>query len=143
MVRYTVNASILLTDRPLLERPAAAAEAGFGAVEFWWPWATAVPGDAEVGRGETVGQGALAGVSGFALNPARADRMGGDPFLRGIFITGIQRGSIAHRIGLRPNDVIQSIDGRAVTSVEALGRAARGSELVILRGGRALNGRIP
>lgn len=48
MVRYTVNASILLTDRPLLERPAAAAEAGFGAVEFWWPWATAVPGDAEV-----------------------------------------------------------------------------------------------
>jgi len=104
---------------------------------------TTLPGDAEVGRGETVGQGALAGVSGFALNPARADRMGGDPFLRGIFITGIQRGSIAHRIGLRPNDVIQSIDGRAVTSVEALGRAARGSELVILRGGRALNGRIP
>lgn len=48
MVRYTVNASILLTDRPLLERPAAAAEAGFGAVEFWWPWAIAVPGDAEV-----------------------------------------------------------------------------------------------
>lgn len=48
MVRYTVNASILLTDRPLLERPAAAAEAGFDAVEFWWPWAEAVPGDADV-----------------------------------------------------------------------------------------------
>lgn len=38
MTRYTVNASILLTDRPLLDRPAAAREAGFDAVEFWWPW---------------------------------------------------------------------------------------------------------
>lgn len=48
MTRYTVNSSILLTDRPLLERPGAAAAAGFSAVEFWWPFAAAVPGDAEV-----------------------------------------------------------------------------------------------
>jgi len=102
-----------------------------------------LPGDAEVGKGETVAQGALSGVSGFALNPARADRMGGDPFTTGVFVTGLQRGSIAHRIGLRPNDVIQSVDGRSVTSVEALGRAGRGSELTIIRGGRSLNGRIP
>ncbi|MFJ9856707.1 TIM barrel protein [Streptomyces albogriseolus] len=37
--RFTVNLSILFTELPLLERPAAAAEAGFGAVELWWPWA--------------------------------------------------------------------------------------------------------
>ncbi|NGO69368.1 TIM barrel protein [Streptomyces boncukensis] len=37
-VRYTVNASILLTELPLLERPAAAAAAGFRAIELWWPW---------------------------------------------------------------------------------------------------------
>lgn len=48
MVRYAVNASILLTDRPLLERPAAVRDAGFAAVEFWWPFATAVPTDREV-----------------------------------------------------------------------------------------------
>ncbi|GAA1612089.1 hydroxypyruvate isomerase family protein [Leucobacter chromiireducens] len=47
---YTVNASILLTDLPLLERPAAAKAAGFDAVEFWWPFAEAVPADAEVDR---------------------------------------------------------------------------------------------
>lgn len=47
---YTVNASILLTDLPLLERPAAAKAAGFNAVEFWWPFAEAVPADAEVDR---------------------------------------------------------------------------------------------
>lgn len=104
---------------------------------------TPLPGDAEVSKGVTVGQGALAGLSGIALNPARADRMGGDPFTNGVFVTGIQRGSMAHRIGLRPNDVIQSVDGRPVTSVEALARAGRGSEITIIRGGRSLNGRIP
>ncbi len=48
MTKYTVNASILLTDRPLLERPAAVAAAGFTAVEFWWPFPVAVPADGEV-----------------------------------------------------------------------------------------------
>ncbi|MGW4731188.1 TIM barrel protein [Streptomyces shenzhenensis] len=37
--RFDVNLSILFTELPLLERPAAAAAAGFSAVELWWPWA--------------------------------------------------------------------------------------------------------
>lgn len=41
--RYAVNCSILLTDLPLLERPAAAKAAGFDGVEFWWPFASSVP----------------------------------------------------------------------------------------------------
>jgi hydroxypyruvate isomerase len=49
---YTVNCSILLTELPLLERPAAAKAAGFDAVEFWWPFETSVPGDADVTRFE-------------------------------------------------------------------------------------------
>jgi hydroxypyruvate isomerase len=36
--RFTVNLSILFTELPLLQRPAAAATAGFTAVELWWPW---------------------------------------------------------------------------------------------------------
>ncbi len=44
-LRYDVNLSILFTELPLLERPAAAAAAGFTAVEFWWPFGTeAQPG---------------------------------------------------------------------------------------------------
>ena len=35
-------------EEPLLRRPAAARAAGFGAVEFWWPFATPVPADSEV-----------------------------------------------------------------------------------------------
>ena len=49
---YTVNCSILLTELPLLERPAAAKAAGFDAVEFWWPFEASVPGDAELAEFE-------------------------------------------------------------------------------------------
>lgn len=104
---------------------------------------TPVPGDASLDKGQALTQGALAGLTGFAMNPARAETMGGDPFMTGVFVSAIQRGSIPHRIGLRPNDVIKTLDGRAVTSVDSLSRAARGSELTIIRGGRQLNGRIP
>lgn len=104
---------------------------------------TQLPGDAEVDKGETVTQGALAGLSGLSLNPARADRMGGDPFMTGVFVTDLQRSRMAQVMRLNRGDVIQSIDGRSITSVEALGRAQRGSEITILRSGRTLNGRIP
>ncbi|GAB2807677.1 TIM barrel protein [Streptomyces daliensis] len=47
--RFTVNLSILFTELPLLERPAAAAAAGFSAVELWWPWVDApVPEQSEL-----------------------------------------------------------------------------------------------
>jgi hydroxypyruvate isomerase len=47
--RFSVNLSILFTDLPLLERPAAAAAAGFTAVELWWPWVDApVPAETDL-----------------------------------------------------------------------------------------------
>lgn len=47
--RFTVNASILFTELPLLERPAAVAAAGFDAMELWWPWIEApVPEQSEL-----------------------------------------------------------------------------------------------
>ena len=104
---------------------------------------SALPGDADPGQGATVGQGALAGLQGVALNPALADRLGGDPFTSGVVVTGLQRNSIPARIGLRPNDLIVQVDGRPATSVAALARAQRGSELTIVRGGRKLTGRLP
>ena len=42
-IAYTVNCSILLTDIPLLDRPRAARDAGFDAVEFWWPFPKSTP----------------------------------------------------------------------------------------------------
>lgn len=46
---YAANCSMLFTEEPLLARPAAAAAAGFDAVEFWWPWPDQpVPHDRQV-----------------------------------------------------------------------------------------------
>lgn len=45
---YLANCSMLFTERPVLERPQAAKDAGFDAIEFWWPWPDRpVPTDAE------------------------------------------------------------------------------------------------
>ncbi|MFB9371856.1 TIM barrel protein [Kitasatospora sp. NPDC001664] len=46
---YTVNLSILFSELPLLERPAAAAAAGFTAAELWWPFGeNHTPSEAEL-----------------------------------------------------------------------------------------------
>ncbi|MCQ8187818.1 hydroxypyruvate isomerase family protein [Streptomyces rugosispiralis] len=73
---HTVNLSILFTELPLLERPAAAKAAGFDAVEFWWPYATAVPTDAEADA--FVRAVRAAGVRLTGLNFFAGDMPGGD-----------------------------------------------------------------
>ena len=74
--RYAVNLSMLFTELPLLQRPAAAKEAGFDAVEFWWPFATAVPADADVDG--FVAAITDAGVQLIGLNFFAGDMPGGD-----------------------------------------------------------------
>lgn len=73
---YTVNCSILLTELPLLERPAAAKAAGFDAVEFWWPFSASVPADADVTRFERAITDA--GVQLTGLNFNAGNMPGGD-----------------------------------------------------------------
>ncbi|MBF6172036.1 hydroxypyruvate isomerase family protein [Nocardia blacklockiae] len=73
---YAVNLSILFTELPLLDRPAAARAAGADAVEFWWPFATATPDDAEVE--EFVRAVEQAGVRLVGLNLFAGDMPGGD-----------------------------------------------------------------
>jgi hypothetical protein len=73
---YTVNCSILLTELPLLERPAAAKAAGFDAVEFWWPFDTSVPTDASVTEFENAILNA--GVQLTGLNFNAGNMPGGD-----------------------------------------------------------------
>jgi hydroxypyruvate isomerase len=75
-IRFDVNLSILFTELPLLERPAAAKQAGFDAVEFWWPWPVAVPADAEIDRFATAVTDA--GVQLVGLNFFAGDMPGGD-----------------------------------------------------------------
>lgn len=79
-LRYLANCSILFTELPLLERPAAAKEAGFDAVEFWCPFTTTAPSDAEVNHFVTAISDA--GVQLVGLNFAAGDMAAGD---RGLF----------------------------------------------------------
>ena len=75
--RYAVNLSILFTELPLLERPAAAREAGFDGVEFWWPFAVAVPADRDVDafvRAVEDAGVALTGLNFFAGDMPAGDR---------------------------------------------------------------------
>ena len=76
-LRYEVNCSILFTELPLLQRPAAAKAAGFDAVEFWWPWPDQpMPGDRDVDAFVSSVQDAgvqLVGLNFFAGDLAGAD----------------------------------------------------------------------
>jgi hydroxypyruvate isomerase len=74
--RYAVNLSILFAEVPLLQRPAAAREAGFTAVEFWWPFPDAVPADRDVDA--FVRAVADAGVALVGLNFFAGDMPSGD-----------------------------------------------------------------
>jgi hydroxypyruvate isomerase len=74
--RYTVNCSILLTELALLDRPHAAHAAGFSAVEFWWPFDSPIPPDAEVNAFIRAIEDAGVQLSG--LNFAAGDMPAGD-----------------------------------------------------------------
>ncbi|WP_448638533.1 hydroxypyruvate isomerase family protein [Geodermatophilus sp. URMC 63] len=75
-LQYEVNCSILFTELPLLERPAAAKDAGFDGVEFWWPFPVAVPSDADVDA--FVRAVRNAGVQLVGLNFSAGDMPAGD-----------------------------------------------------------------
>jgi len=87
---YEVNCSLLFTEVPVLERPAAARAAGFDAVEFWWPFAEAVPRDRDVDA--FVAALRDAGVQLAGLNFFAGDMPGGD---RGLVSWPARSGSSA------------------------------------------------
>ena len=75
-LRFDVNCSILLTELPLLARPQAARDAGFDAIECWWPFPTPSPGDLEVEAFVTSVRDA--GVQLVALNTYGGDLASGE-----------------------------------------------------------------
>lgn len=67
---------MLLTELPLLRRPQAARDAGFDAIECWWPFPTAVPKDSAVDA--FVAAVRDAGVQLVALNTFGGDLASGE-----------------------------------------------------------------
>ncbi|MEO0549291.1 MAG: Do family serine endopeptidase [Pseudomonadota bacterium] len=79
------------------------------------------------------------------LSPRLAEELGRDPFDAGILVTRIQRRAYAWRV-VRPGDLIISVDGQVVTSIDDLEQALdRGTgrwAIEIDRNGRRINGTI-
>lgn len=158
---WAVNCSILFTDLPLRERPAAAKDAGFDAVEFWWPWPgvpvpTASEEDAFCQAVEDAGVRLIglnlyagdmpAGERGVLSDPARAAE-----FRASVDVTA----RIAERTGVRMFNALygQRLDGVAASEQDRaatrnLAHAARevgafGGTLLIEPLARGLNGAYP
>jgi len=127
-LRYEVNCSILFTELPLLERPAAARAAGFDAVEFWWPFAEAVPADKDVDA--FVAAVREAGVQLVGLNFCAGDMPAGDrglvswPARSGEFRDNIDVTlGIGERLGCRAFNALYGnrVDGASPEAQDELG----------------------
>ncbi len=134
MTRIDVNLSILFTELPLLERPSAAAEAGFDAVEFWWPFDTATPSDRDVDR--FVAAVTDAGVRLVGLNFFAGDMPGGDrgvlslPARSAEFVANIPVAvGIAERLGCR---ALNALYGNRVDGVDPSEQDALATENLAL-----------
>lgn len=135
--RFDVNLSILFTELDLLERPAAAKAAGFEEVEFWWPFETAVPAEADVEK--FIRAIDEAGVSLVGLNFFGGDLAAGergvlsDPDRAGQFAANIDvLCEIGERLGCRAFNAlygnrVDGVDPRAQdeAATASLVRAAR------------------
>ena len=127
-LRYEVNCSILFTELPLLGRPAAVKAAGFDAVEFWWPFAEAVPTDKDVDAFVAAIQDA--GVQLVGLNFFAGDMPSGDrglvswPARSGEFRDNIEvTVAIGERLGCRAFNALYGnrVDGVSPEAQDELG----------------------
>ena len=84
--------------------------------------AEAPPGGAPQAR-ELTGRHPLSGARVVTLTPATAEQSGLDPFATGVFIQQLDRGGIAARIGFRPGDIIDAVNGQPMRDAAQLDRA--------------------
>jgi hydroxypyruvate isomerase len=74
--RFCANLALLFTEQPFLDRPAAAAAAGFTEIEVWWPFATARPSQPQIR--DFVTSVRSAGVQLIGINLFDGDRAAGE-----------------------------------------------------------------
>ncbi|MGA9658956.1 MAG: Do family serine endopeptidase [Asticcacaulis sp.] len=91
------------------------------------------------------GKTPFAGATVVNLSPAVAQDIGVDPFsaTKGVMVSSIESArTYAASVGLRPGDIIRSVNGKAITStrdLEAITKAgARRWQITIVRGGQTI-----
>lgn len=83
--------------------------------------AEAPPGGSPQAR-ELSGRHPLSGARVVTLTPATAEAAGLDPFADGVFIQALDRGGVAARIGFRPGDIIDEVNGQPMRDAAQLDR---------------------
>jgi len=83
--------------------------------------AEAPPGGSPEAR-QLTGSHPLSGATVVTLTPATAEASGLDPFADGVFIQSLDRRGVAARVGFRPGDIIDEINGQPVRDAAQLDR---------------------
>ena len=106
----------------------------------------AAPEDPPREVAELNGRHPFSGATVGNLSPAFADELRLDPFLTGVVVLRVQRGSAAHRLRIRPGDIVRMIGREEVASVDELKSLTEGRraewEFTIERGGERFSARV-
>ncbi len=88
------------------------------------------------------GRNPFAGATVGNLSPALGAEMGAEDMTEGVVLLGIQRGSTAERLGLRPQDIVREVNGKRIERVadlqEIADRPQERWRVVLIRGDRVL-----
>lgn len=108
--------------------------------------AEAVPGSKKTVRLEIEDPELFNGLTVEMLSPATAEKLGRDPFARGVVIAKTRRGSPAQRLGFRPGDLFVQINESEIKTLRDFERTLdsdpRYWALTIDRNGRIIRTRV-
>lgn len=103
------------------------------------------PGATEAERVLLEGRHPFSGAEVAVLSPRLAEELGRDPFDTGVLVTRILRGAYARRI-VRPGDVIVSVNGQSVDTLDELNAALSDEtgqwRIELDRNGRRISGTV-
>ena len=145
--RWTVNLSILFTDLPLTERPAAAAALGFDAAELWWTLSGPTPPEKELDAlrraftdagmrltGLNFDAGNMAGGDkGLVCRPADVQRFRDNIAVAAGLADSLGCRALNALYGNRPSDVpVEKQDEIALENLALAAQAANGIDAILL-----------
>jgi len=85
------------------------------------------------------GEQPMSGATVANMSPLLAEELSSDPFVDGVYVMGIRRGSPANRLGFRVGDFIRRVNGVEISSVHdltvELKRPADAWRISVMRGG--------